>query len=148
MMKCAGVKKMLCRYVDNELGRADSEEVKAHLEACAACREEAAGLLRVKRVISAKERKSLPQDYLVCRLRREIAAQEEPLGERVSVLAGIGGFARRVIPVPVAAIALSLVFLLLTSRQQAGEYSLDEHLFSGSKTTTETALALMLGVYN
>ncbi len=144
MKECRKVKRLLSRYLDKETGNADSALIRAHLDNCSFCRKELLGLSRVKELISGKERKVLPQDYLVYRLREEIAGQQHA-EEKLSWIAGMGNFSRRLIPVPVAVIVLSIVFLISISKQQVSEYSLEEHILSGTQTTTETALGLILG---
>ncbi|MDD5561713.1 MAG: zf-HC2 domain-containing protein [Candidatus Omnitrophica bacterium] len=144
MIKCAKVKRLLSRYLDKEADKADTELVESHLDNCLLCKQELSALSQVKGIIIRKQRKSLPQDYLVCRLREEIAGEKHTQGS-FSWLTGMGNLAHRLIPVPVAAIALSIAFLLITSNQPVSKYSLEEHLLSGTQTTTETALALILG---
>lgn len=146
MRECAKVKRILSRYIDNEATDADTALVRSHLERCLPCRQEFSALAGAKGLISGMERKVLPQDYLILRLREKIA-DERRLRERPS-LAGMGILARKLIPVPVAAIIASLIFLFLTSAQPAAEYSLEEHIFSANPATTETALELILGSQN
>ena len=92
-----------------------------------------------------KEKKTLSQDYLVCRLREKIAS-EQYTEKRLS-LVGIGSLSRRLIPVPVATIILLITFLFLISTgQQVSESSLEDNILSGAPVTTEAALGLILGV--
>jgi len=145
MSECRRVKKILSRYLDKEAGEADTAFVEKHLDTCDRCNKEYSELFKVKQLMLAKERKSLPADYLVLRLKKEIASQE--YAERIpSWLTGMGNLSRRLIPVPAAVIALSLVFLILSSRQELSASSLEEHILSGNQTTTETAARLILGV--
>lgn len=146
MKECAKVRRILSRYLDKETGDADTIMIEAHLAGCSLCRKELSELSRAKRFVSKIERKILPEDYLVSRLRDAIARAR--YAEKRFSLAGMGNFARRLIPVPVAAIIISLVFLVLTSTQSVTKYSLEDYMFSGSATTTETALELILGSQN
>ncbi|MFA5114946.1 MAG: zf-HC2 domain-containing protein [Candidatus Omnitrophota bacterium] len=144
MKDCAKAKKFLSRYIDGQISDKESLFVKAHLSHCLLCSKEYFGLLEVKQLMSAKERKSLPPDYLVFRLRQEISGQRQAQ-ERPSWIAVAGDLSRRLIPVPAAVVALSLVFMTFSLKQQAGRYSLDEHILSGSGTTTEMAAKVILG---
>lgn len=146
MKECAQVKRILSRYLDKETRDADTIMIEAHLDSCSLCRKELSELSRVKRLVSGRERKTLPQNYLVSRLRDAIARAR--YSEKRFSLTGMGNFARRLIPVPVAAIIISLVFLVLTSTQSVTRYSLEDYMFSGSATTSETALELILGSQN
>ena len=148
MKECAKVKKTLSRYLDKEISAADTALVETHLDSCYFCKKELSGLTRVKKLILEKERKTLPQDYLICRLREKIASEQRITRQGFSWLAGMGNLSRRLIPVPVTAILLLLVFLILTSRQQTSYSSLEGYILSGNQTTTETALGLILGMQN
>jgi predicted anti-sigma-YlaC factor YlaD len=147
MRECKQVKKLLSRYLDKETNGGESAFVKEHLTRCRVCNEEYLGLLQVKQLMLEKERKSLPADYLVSHLREDIAGQRYAK-EKPSWIFGMGNLSRRLIPVPAAVIVLSLVFLIFNSGQQVSEYSLEEHILTGSQTTTETAVRLILGAQN
>ena len=144
MKECSKVKRLLSRYLDKEIGGVDTALVEAHMESCFLCRQELSELSRVKGIILGKERKALPQDYLVCRLRREIAGQCSC--QESSLVSGMAGLCRRLIPIPAVAIVFSIVFLVLCSRPQKTEYSLEDTILSGTPMTTQAALALLLGV--
>ena len=146
MRECKKVKKMLSRYLDKETDNSDTSMIKAHLDICPVCMEDYSALLKGRDFVAGIDRKTLPQDYLISRLHEKIA-DERRARERPS-LAGMGIFARRLIPIPVAAIIASLIFLILTYTQPAAEYTLDDHILSGSAVTTETALGLILGSQN
>jgi len=147
MKECGRAKKLLSNYLDKEISGIDADFVKNHLDICHICNKDYAGLLNVKQLMLGKERRTLPEDYLVSRLKEKIASQQHA-EENMSWLTGLGNLSRQLIPVPVAAIALSVIFLIATSKQQISIYSLDEHILSGSQTTTETALGLILGTQN
>lgn len=147
MKECERVKKLLSRYLDKEISGIDAAFVKKHLDICQICNKDYWGLFKVKQLMLEKERKSLPEDHLVSRLKEKILNQQHA-EESMSWLTGLGNLSRRLIPVPVAAIVLSIIFLIATSNQQIATYSLDEHILSGSQTTTETALGLILGTQN
>jgi len=144
MKNCRKIKRLLSRYLDKETDNAETALVDAHLDKCSFCKKELLELSRVKQLILGKERKVLPQDFLVYRLREEIASRQYA-EERPSWVSGMGNLSRRLIPVPATVIVLSLMFLILSSRQELSGYSLEEHILSGTQTTTETAAGLILG---
>ena len=146
MEKCAKVKKILSRYLDQEASSADTVLIKTHLDNCPFCEKEFLELSRAKELITGKEIKALPPDYLVCRLREKIASQRQDSQEGFPWLAGMGNLSRRLIPVPVTAVLLSLALLILTSQQSTTSYSLEEDMLSGTQTTTATAAGLILGM--
>ena len=145
MKECIKVKRLLSRYLDKETGEAETTLVATHINTCSLCKKELLELSRVKELVSGKERITLPESYLVCRLGEEIA-REQRTRKRFS-LGNIGNLSRRLIPIPVATIVLSIIFLFLISAgQQANESSLEDNLLSGTPVTTEAALGVILGV--
>jgi predicted anti-sigma-YlaC factor YlaD len=146
MRECARIKRMLSRYLDEETNGADKAAIEKHLAGCLSCREELSGLVDIKGLVSGMERKILPQNYLVSRVYEKITDKRR-LIERFS-LAGMGIFARKLIPVPVAAIIISIMLLILTSAQPITKNSLEDYIFSGNAVTSEAALELILGTQN
>lgn len=144
MNECAKVKRLLSRYLDAQANVPESELVKRHLAACSFCRQELTVLAQIKEGLIHKARKTLPPDYLVCRLREKISRQEYAPG-RLSWLAGMGLLSRRLIPLPVAAVVLSLVLLVVNFQPQAGSYSMEERLLEGKTTTLGAVVGLILG---
>ncbi|HNW39580.1 MAG TPA: zf-HC2 domain-containing protein [Candidatus Omnitrophota bacterium] len=144
MEKCAKIKRLLSRYLDKETAASDTSLVQEHLDSCIFCKKELAQLVRAKEFVSGKVRQILPPDYLVCRLREKIASQKQA-EEKFSWVAGMGILSRRLIPVPVTAVLLSLVLMILSFQQSASSYSLEEHMLSGNQTTLITAAGLILG---
>lgn len=147
MRECRKAKKLLSRYIDKETNSMDAVFVKEHLETCQICNKEYAELCKVKQLMLDKVRKSLPADYLVCRLQEQIARQS-CAEERFSWIAGMGDLSRRLIPIPTAIIVLSLLFLIFSSGQPENGDSLTEQLLTGEQATTETAVRLILGTQN
>lgn len=147
MNDCRKTKKLLSRYLDLEINLKEVTFVKEHLKQCPLCNREYEELLQLKRLLLEKERKTFPLDYLVLRLREEIAGQES-LKERISWIESLGNLSRRLIPVPVTAIVLTLVFMIFSLKQPISEYSIEEHILSGAQTTTEIAARLILGIEN
>ncbi len=144
MKECLKVKRLLSRYLDKETGETETNLVETHLNSCSLCKKELLELSRVKELVSGKERLILPENYLVSRLREEITRQERRR-KRLSLI-DLGNLSRRLIPIPVATIVLSLLFLFLISAgPKVSEFSLADNLLSGTPVTTEAALGLILG---
>jgi len=147
MKECLNIRSLLPGYLDGELKNNDAVFVSSHLDGCRACKEEFLQFKASKDLLTGRARKSLPEDYLVCRLREQIAGEKQRLARgKLSWLPVIGRLAQRFIPVPAVVAALSIALLVANSWQQAEKYSLDEHLLSGASTTTDTALSLILGI--
>lgn len=144
MNKCARVRRLLSGYLDKETNERDAILVRTHLATCPSCQDELAALTQVKELVSCKERKTLPQDYLVNCLREEIARQQAP-GTDVPWIVAVANLSRRLMPLPLTVIVVSVIFLLLISPQQKETYSLEEHMLNGSQITTEVALGMILG---
>ncbi|MBI5050212.1 MAG: zf-HC2 domain-containing protein [Nitrospirae bacterium] len=147
MKECERVKKLLSRYLDEEITGIDAAFVKQHLDICNICNKEYLEFLKVKQLMLKKERKSLPEDYLISLLKEKITSRQYA-EENISWLTGLSNLSRRLIPIPIAAIVLSVVFLIVVSGQKITAYSLDEHILSGSQTTTGMALGVILGTQN
>jgi predicted anti-sigma-YlaC factor YlaD len=144
MSECAKIKRLLSRYLDAQASSLESTLIKQHLEKCSFCKQELIGLAQIKEGLISKARKTLPPDYLVCRLREKISRQEYAPGG-LSLLAGMGNLSRRLIPLPVTAVFLSLVLLVVSFQPQSGSYSLEERLLDGKATTLGTVVGLILG---
>ncbi len=144
MKECGKINKILSRYIDGEAGSLDAILIKAHLDNCSSCRKELSGFSRVKELVSEKKRRALPPDYFIHLLRDRLANEQRIKDQRILWLASIGNLSRRLIPVPVAVIMLSLGFLIISYRQQANSCSLEDHILSGAQTTTDMVLRLML----
>lgn len=145
MKDCSKAKKLLCRYLDKETNARDTSFVEEHVKICPACKKELSEFSRVKEVVSGRERKILPENYLVFRL-REKAARGNKTAQKIPALSNMGRLSLRFIPVPAATIIVSVVFLFFTSSEQpVKEYSLEDNILSGTPVTTETVLELILG---
>lgn len=142
MNACVKVKNLLSRYLDQETSQADTAFVEAHVHTCPLCRKELSALAQVKNVITTRQRKALPEEYVVSRLREQLDA-ERVMEQQPSWLENIGGLSRKLIPVPVGVIAVSLIFFMLISGQQVK--SLEDSLLNADSTTTEMALDVILG---
>ncbi len=143
MNGCAGIKRMLSRFVDGEATEKEKGLLESHLAACPECAKELALVSKAKNMIAARERKLLPEDFLIGRLRAMLA--EEAAGKERFSLPALGNFSRRLIPVPVAAIAFSILLFVLTS---GANPSLEDKIIEGGLVSSDTAAALILGVKN
>jgi len=143
MNECARIKRLLSVYIDKEANNADTALVEAHLDKCPDCQKELSQLSRIKESVSKKERKALPPDYLIFRLRDELASRQYAR-DRLS-LVRMGDFSRRLIPVPVAAIVLMTMLMFMSIRQTAGTDSLEDNILNGASVTEEAVLGLVLG---
>ncbi|MBM3249415.1 MAG: hypothetical protein FJZ09_01015 [Candidatus Omnitrophica bacterium] len=139
MLNCKKVKKLLSRYLDGEMDEATSRELKAHLEGCVSCARELSGLNAVKNALAAKERKALPEDYLVCRLKERLHSAEE-VAPKWQWLPDMGNLSRRLIPVPVAVIAVSLAFLSATLGEFDKVDIVDNYLFQDNLSRAELSI--------
>jgi anti-sigma factor RsiW len=133
---------MLSRFLDKEASASESGLVQSHLSVCPACQKELSELSGAKQMIAVGPRKSLPQDYLISRLRRQI-------GEKQKLEAGFsfdlaGSLSRRFIPVPAFAVVLSILLLVFVVNKGAA-YSLEDQILNGNAVTSEMALDLMAG---
>jgi len=146
MNNCRHIKRMLSRYLDKETTRSDNARIKGHLDHCSSCQTALSELSCVKGLVSGKGRMTLPPDYLVIRLRDKISEAVTVERQRFPLIMGMGALSRRLIPVPVTVIVLSLFFLISNPARQATGYALDDHLFSGNQTTTSMAFEFILGI--
>jgi len=142
MNACARVRKLLSRYIDREAGDADTAFIEAHVAVCFSCKKELRELSCVRELLLRKERRTLPEGELARRLLREVLRQRS--GQEGFSPGGMGYFARRLIFLPAIGIALSAAFLILVPRQ-TNRYSWEEHILSGTPTTTAMTLGLLLG---
>src|SRR3989339_575991 len=142
MNKCKTIKRLLSSYLDKETNSEKTALVEIHVDSCLLCKEELLALQKIKYLVLSKEQRTLPQDYLVNRLREEILNQQY-CETRPPWIVIMGNLSRMLIPLPGAVIVLSIIFLISISNQQVDKYSLEEHILSGTQTTTEIALGLI-----
>lgn len=128
-MYCQRAKRLLNRYIDNELDERNTLLVRQHIEGCLYCKEELQEFLSVKNLVLNKEVKKLPEDYLVYRLKKKLSVDIQRYPYR-QWLRNMGSLSRRLIPVPVAIAVLSLVLLPYLSRQSTFSDSIDDYLYA------------------
>lgn len=141
MIKCECVKILLSKYVDNEADAMESNIVDEHVRECSWCSKDMEELVRFKKILAGKQRKSLPSEYLVCRLR-------ERIGEGVAAglsLTGLGDLSRKLMPVPAIMIAVAVIALVGWPAAWQGKGSLREQtVVSASLATRQAAWNLLL----
>ena len=145
MNKCTRAKRLLSRYLDKETSSIDNKFIETHLNDCFLCKNEFLEFSKIKNIIEGKERKILPQDYLIFCLREKID-KERNEKERFSWLVDINNFSRKLMPVPVTVIVAMIVFLIFSPSHYVNKSSLEERMLSGTSITTQTALELILGI--
>ncbi len=139
MRECAKIKRLLNKYIDKELDKQGLDRIQGHVKECVFCKEELDKLYLVKGLIENRERKSLPEDYLVCRIKDRIRAslQQQP---NLQWLIELGNLSKRLIPVPVVATAVLILTLFLTSNNSQTGNLLDNYLFQNNLTQREIDL--------
>jgi predicted anti-sigma-YlaC factor YlaD len=143
MSECGKVQRLLSWYLDREMFGREAFRIRAHLDGCAVCMKEFSELSRIKKLLTEKERKTLPQDLLIFSLREAIEGERSAEG-KLSWLSGAGELSHKLIPVPVFVIILLIMLHILNPGQRTSRYSLEESILDGNKATTEMALALIL----
>lgn len=124
-MRCDRVKRNLGRYIDKELVNKKAVAlIEEHLHRCPRCRSELNSLISMKDLISQKERVTTEDDFLI-RLKNKLKPEAQIT--RLRWVAETGNLARRLIPVPVA--AMMLMFALIFSRVD-GLNPVDEYIFA------------------
>jgi hypothetical protein len=142
MSNCIKIKRLLSRFLDKETSPAEAKQVEEHLAVCPACQQEFLELSGIKRLVGSRAIRVLPQDYLILRLRQELA--QEQGAEAGFSFDLIGNLCRRFIPVPVCAVVLSILLLIVSAGRQS-TLSLGDQILNGNTVTTEMALNLMIG---
>ncbi len=121
MRECAKIKRLLNRYIDKELDRQGSSRIEGHIKECASCKEELDKLYIVKGLIENRQRKSLPEDYLIYRIRERIRVSLQE-GPKLQWLFDMGSLSKKLIPVPALAFALlALVFSFTLKGYRTGD---------------------------
>jgi predicted anti-sigma-YlaC factor YlaD len=143
MSECLRIQRLLSRYVDQEARESDAALVRTHLEGCSACRKEWAELARVKELIVKKERKTLPEELWPSRLRNALIREQNKAPDFSWDI--LGQFSRRLIPIPIGVILLSVGLLYWSVSQPMIRISTEDDILAGNLATTETALAVILG---
>ncbi len=125
-MRCRYLK-LLNRYCDNELDRDKKEFMDQHLLACPICQEELKGIFSIKDALK-KRKGDFPAEFFWQALKDKIRAQEDALSKNNEFAFDFIRWSRRLIPVPVLASILIIIFLNLN--QNSYTNPVDEYLFT------------------
>ncbi|MCK9603540.1 MAG: zf-HC2 domain-containing protein [Candidatus Omnitrophica bacterium] len=119
-MNCHKVKKLLPRYVDNELADAETlNRLATHLKTCLSCSRELNSIMVLKKLVSGQERLQAPDDFLA---RVKDRLKPEPQIIRLEWVPEAGILAKWLIPVPVTAfLVLAVVLFGSIKREMAAE---------------------------
>lgn len=142
MRECKKVKRLLSKYLDKEASIEDNILVEKHIEECFFCKNELSEFSSAKWLLRSKERKFLPQDYLVNRLRERLS-RESYLEEKLSWFSAIGNFSLSLIPVPVVAIAVVVLLMISSPVSYVDKNSLNYSMLSSKTITMQTAVDLV-----
>jgi len=126
-------RKLLSAFLDGELPGDEYRRVQAHLESCAACREELESLASVKRVMSSAPRRSAPGDLVSTLQRRYRPLPERPWMERLKER-----LAAPRVWVPVGALALAALAVALLFGSKEEEIPLEPLLAAHSRYKAES----------
>ncbi len=129
-MNCDRAKRLLSRYMDNEL--VDEQllaQLEDHLHQCPGCTAELNTLTAMKRLIVQKQRISVKEGFLE-RITSSIGLDQAQL-VRIKWLPEAGNLARKLIPVP-ALVAVVMFFLVFASIN--GLNPVDEYIFADLST--------------
>ena len=120
-MKCTHVKKMISRYVDEELSRDEKKGFDFHVRSCASCREELEETRALHRLFASAERFPAPFGFTA----RVLGNLDEKEGARFRDLFDIRPFFLRSAQVTLALVVITVGILsgnlLLAERTQAVE---------------------------
>ncbi|MCX5705151.1 MAG: zf-HC2 domain-containing protein [Candidatus Omnitrophica bacterium] len=119
-MKCNHLN-LLNRYADNELTAIERESFQKHLKVCSACAKELQIVLNMKQSISSNKIQTNPE-FFWQQLKARIA--QENRGKASEVEFDFGGWARRLIPVPIAVgiIAVAILNMIPENSNPVDEY--------------------------
>jgi len=156
-MTHARVSRQLSAYLDGELDPGEARVVEAHLAACAICRDELAGLRRVKGVLGRLPDLE-PPEAVWQGLRRRLAAEQRPAAMGTVLDAVRAVFRRPVIAAATAMLVIVLVAVPLVKgridRLQAADIGVDLYvreyalLSSGDPFVDRAYLGLLIGDAN
>ena len=119
-MKCNHLN-LLNRYADNELATPDRESFQKHLKVCPVCTKELQIVLNMKQGISSNKIQTNSEFFWQ---QLKVRISNENRGEASEAIFDFGGWARRLIPVPIAVgiIALALLNIIPDISNPVDEY--------------------------
>ena len=124
MCKCA---KLLNRYIDNELAPGKKEFMDTHILSCPACGQEIKFLNSLRQNIS-QSKIDTNGDFFLSRLKDRVQQEEKAKNLSGNFAFDFVRWTRRLIPVPVLASILIVIFLNLNPNNYTNP--VDEYLFT------------------
>ena len=103
-MKCRQVRKIISRYVDDELSREEKKDVDSHIRGCASCREELEETRVLHRMFASAERYPAPYGFAT----RVLANLQEKEGSRSRRLLPVKPFLLRAAQVAFALVIMTI----------------------------------------
>lgn len=124
-MRCTKIKRLISRYIDKELIDGKTMGlIEGHLKECTLCKAEQDFLIKIKGLISEKEKLSAGEDFLA-RLKESL----NPPAQAVELkwVVETGNLARRLIPVPVT---ITLLVMYLLFARYNGLNPIEDYIFA------------------
>jgi anti-sigma factor RsiW len=146
-MKCRHVKKMISRYVDNELGLEEKKGFSSHIRSCASCRQELEETQALHRMFASARRFPAPYGFAT----RVLANLEEGQKSRLRSLLTARPFFLRAAQVGFALVVMAIGIIsgnvLLAERTNPAGQTAVQETFSLDlfQATPPDSLA---GIYN
>lgn len=119
--------KLLNRYIDNELTQGKKEFMDTHILSCPTCGQEIEFLNSLRQNIS-RNKIDTNADFFLSRLKSRIRQEEKAENLSESFVLDLGRWSRKLIPVPILAGILIIIFLNLN--QNSYTNPVDEYLFT------------------
>ena len=118
--------KLLNRYIDNELTQGKKEFMDTHILSCPTCGQEMKFLNSLRQNIS-QNKIDTNADFFLSRLKGRIRQEEKAENLSESFVFDFGRWTRKLIPVPILASILIVIFLNLNPNNYTNP--VDEYLF-------------------
>ncbi len=123
--------KLLNRYIDNELAQEKKEFMATHILSCPTCGQEM-NLLNSLRQNIVKNKITSEPEFFWSRLKDRIRQEEKTENLSESFVFDFGRWSRKLIPVPILASILIIIFLNLNRNSYTNP--VDEYLFTNQNS--------------
>ena len=123
--------KLLNRYIDNELAQEKKEFMATHILSCPTCGQEM-NLLNSLRQNIVKNKITSEPEFFWSRLKDRIRQEEKTENLSESFAFDFGRWSRKLIPVPILASILIIIFLNLNRNSYTNP--VDEYLFTNQNS--------------
>src|SRR3989338_9237623 len=123
--------KLLNRYIDNELAQGKKEFMDTHILSCPTCGQEM-NLLNSLRQNIVKNKITSEPEFFWSRLKDRIRQEEKTENLSESFVFDFGRWSRKLIPVPILASILIIIFLNLNRNSYTNP--VDEYLFTNQNS--------------